>query len=49
MSWATFSTRGTASRKCATTASITPALPAKQDVIDSILGEVDFLITGVGD
>jgi len=25
------------------------SLPAKQDVIDSILGEVDYLITGVGD
>ena len=25
------------------------SLPAKQEVIDSILGEVDFLITGVGD
>lgn len=25
------------------------SLPAKQEVIDSILGEVDYLITGVGD
>ena len=25
------------------------SLPARQDVIDSILGEVDYLITGVGD
>ena len=25
------------------------SLPAKQDVIDSVLGEVDYLITGVGD
>ena len=25
------------------------SLPAKQDVVDSILGEVDYLITGVGD
>ncbi len=25
------------------------SLPARQDVVDSILGEVDYLITGVGD
>lgn len=25
------------------------SLPAKQEVVDAILGEVDYLITGVGD